>query len=195
MHIPKSGQYEDQERTLSDSKNPYAPPRAELESQPARGYWREGKTLVVRTDSALPERCVKCNAPAAQPMKARWVYWHHPGWYLLVLINVLLYVLVALIIRKRTKVALGLCPKHRLRRRIFLFIGWGGFLFGLAFLVAGLSESQAGPAVGILIILVAVVAGIAGSRVAYPSRITKEEARLNGCGGAFLDSLESRKRD
>jgi hypothetical protein len=172
--------------------NPYAPPRAGLEVQPAGGCWREGKALVMRAGSALPHRCVKCNEPAAQPIKSRWVYWHHPGWYLLILVNVLVYVLVALVVRKRSRIAPGLCSRHRRRRRVFLAIGWGGFFLGLAFFFPGPLETAAGPAIGMLIILAAIITGMAGARIAYAARITKEEVRLKGCGAAFLDSLESR---
>jgi hypothetical protein len=176
----------------STAVNPYAPPRAGLEVQPAGGCWREGKALVMRAGSALPHRCVKCNEPAAQPIKARWVYWHHPGWYLLILVNVLVYVLVALVVRKRSKIAPGLCSRHRRRRRVFMAIGWGGFFLGLAFFFPGPLETAAGPAIGMLIIFAAILAGMSGARIVYPSRITKEEVRLKGCGAEFLDSLESR---
>jgi hypothetical protein len=125
-------------------------------------------------------------------MKSRWLYWHHSAWYLLVLINVLIYVVVALVVRRRAKVAVGLCSRHRLRRRVFLSIGWGGFAFGLAVIVAALSNSEGALALGVLIILVAAIVGIFGSRVTYPSKITKEEVRLSGCGAPFLDSVESR---
>jgi len=176
---------------VSPSANPYAPPRAALDTQPADEYWREGKVLVMRVGSALPPRCVRCNQPAVQPTKSRWLYWHHPGWFLLILINVLIYVLVALAVRRKAKVAVGLCAKHRQRRRVFLSIGWGGFALGLAIIFSQLSgESAAG--LGMLIILFAAIVGIVGSRVAYPSRITKEEVRLKGCGAPFLDSVRSR---
>jgi len=174
------------------NNNPYAPPRAALDTQPADGYWREGKVLVMRVGSALPQRCVRCNEPAVQPTKSRWLYWHHPGWFALLLINVLIYVLVALAVRKKAKVGLGLCARHRLRRRVFLSIGWGGFLFGLAVIFAQLSGSESAAGLGMLIILFAAIIGIFGSRIAYPSRITKEEVRLKGCGVPFLDSVESR---
>jgi hypothetical protein len=125
-------------------------------------------------------------------MKSRSLYWHHSAWYLLILVNVLIYIVVGMAVRKRAEVALGLCSKHRLRRRVFLSIGWGGLAFGLVVVAAGLPDSGGALVLGISIILVTAIVGIFGSRVAYPSRITKEEVRLNGCGAPFLDSVESR---
>jgi hypothetical protein len=178
------------ERNVSNEINPYAPPKAVLEVEPAHEYWREGKILVMRIGSAAPPRCVKCNEPAVKPIKSRVVHWHHPGWYVLVLVNVLLYVLVAFFIRKKARIALGLCQRHLLRRRIFATIGIGGFVFGFFLAAVGVNHDEGGSAVfGALLMLIAAIAGLAASRTAYPSGITKEEVRLKGCGTAFLDSL------
>src|SRR5262249_43785371 len=146
-----------------------------------------------RSGGALPARCVKCNADALQPIKERTLYWHHPAWFALVLVNVILYAIVALVVRKKAKLKLGLCVGHKRRRTIFLWIGWGGFFLSLLTAFAGISVDL-GPLalIGLLGILVFIVAGIAGSGIAAPSKITKEEIRLRGCGRPFLDSLESR---
>lgn len=175
---------------MNKVSNPYAPPKAALEDEPIHDYWREGNVLVMKQDSALPARCVKCNEPAVEPMKERRFYWHHPGWYLFILINIVVYAIIAMIVRKKARVAVGLCPKHLLRRRIFLAIGWGSFLFGLAAIFSGLSPDRGDMVlVGISLLLIGIIAGMIGSRIVYPSRITKEEVRLKGCGNEFLDSL------
>ena len=146
----------------------------------------------MRIGSAAPDRCVKCNEPAVQPIKARWMRWHHPGWYLLIFINVLIYVIVGLFVRKKARVALGLCAKHYQRRRVALAIGTGGFVFGLLAVFYGMNANATGFALlGAMVLLAALLVSLYGSRIAYPSRITKEEVRLKGCGAAFLDSLEN----
>ena len=167
--------------------NPYSPPKAALEARAAGGYRREGKEAVLPPGGTLPPRCVKCNEAALQPMKPRKLYWHHPGWFLLVFVNVLIYIIVALIVRRRAEVTYGVCAKHRLRRRVFIAVGWIGFVLSLMVIVVN-------PLAGLGGVLVAALAGIIGSRLAYPSRITKEEVRLRGCGEAFLASLESDAR-
>jgi len=166
--------------------NPYAPPRAAVEAPPPQNCWREGKILVLRPGSALPARCVKCNAPATQPMRERRIYWHHPA-------LLLLYLIVAVIVRKSAKVAIGICPDHQFRRRMFLAVGWGGVaLCTLAGFVGASANRGELIAFGILGALLAIIVGMVGSRIAYPARITKEEIRLKGCGAPFLDSLQSR---
>jgi hypothetical protein len=166
------------------SANPYAAPRAALESHAAGGYWREGKLAVLHPGGTLPARCIKCNERAVQPMKTRKLYWHHSAWYLLFLVNAVIYVVIALIIRKKAEVTYGLCEHHQNRRRLFSAIGWIGFFVGFALIFVT-------PVLGLITTVSAIIAGVFGSRLAYPSRITKEEVRLAGCGEAFLASLEN----
>ena len=88
-------------------RNPYAPSQATLkQSGPPSGQlnsrataWRYRKMLVMVPETALPDRCIKCNAPAHEPTKERKVYWHHPAVYVLILINVILYAIVGAIVR------------------------------------------------------------------------------------------------
>jgi hypothetical protein len=165
------------------SANPYSPPKAALEVHAQGEYWRDGKNVMCHPGSTLPARCVKCSEPALQPMKARKLYWHHGAWYLLVLLNVVIYVIVALIVRRKATVTYGVCSRHRNRRWLFMAIGWGGSILGLLLLVVN-------PVIAITVVLAAVLAGFVGARLVYPTRITKEEVRLAGCGEAFLESLE-----
>jgi hypothetical protein len=173
--------------------NPYAPPRSAVEAPPPQACWRDGKVLVMQPGTSLPNRCVKCNAAALEPIRSRWIYWHHPAWYLLVLINVVLYAIVALVVRKRQQIAPGLCAGHRNRRRMFLAIGWIGFLLGFMAIPVGISGDQPGIAiVGVIAMGLSMLAGVSGGRIVYPALISKTEIRLKGCGSAFLNSLESR---
>ena len=43
-----------------------------------------------------------------EPTKMRKVYWHHPGVYALILINLIVYAIVAAIVRKRADTESGL---------------------------------------------------------------------------------------
>jgi hypothetical protein len=165
------------------SANPYSPPKAALEAHAHGEYWRDGKNVMCRPGSTLPPRCVKCNEPALQPMKARKLYWHHSAWYLFVFVNIVIYVIVAMIVRRKAVVTYGICAKHRNRRWLFIAIGWGGVALGVLLILAN-------AALALILMLVAMLTGLFGSRLAYPARITKEEVRLGGCGEAFLDSIE-----
>ena len=78
---------------------PYASPAAAGGYYPD-GAWREGNVLIVRKNVALPPRCVKCGAPAEGPLMKRTYYWHDPILYILILAGILIYAIVALIVRK-----------------------------------------------------------------------------------------------
>jgi len=182
----------------SASRNPYAPSSASLHTGTVRGdssgkvaVWRDRKTLVMLPEADLPDRCVKCNKPAAPPTKPRRVYWHHWAIYLVVLINILIYAIVALIVRKKAVVAPGLCAWHKTRRAVALTIGWIGLLGSLALMTFGVAQSinPAFAALGVVLLLVALLVLVGSSRIVYASRIDPDYIRLKGCKPDFLDSL------
>lgn len=175
---------------MSDPLNPYAPPKASLDPQSPESLWRDGKVLVVRPDSPLPARCVKCNAPAHLPLKRRKMYWH-PAWvYLLLFLSPLIYIIVALIVRKCATLSPGLCDAHRRRHWLGIALGWGGSLLALLLMFLGATYEYCSMAViGMILFLGAIVAGIILARVLQPERIDKDYIRLRGCGQAFLDTL------
>jgi hypothetical protein len=180
---------------MSDNKkNLYAPPKAvNLEPALAQNCWREGKVLVMRVGSGLPARGVKCDQPALQPMKEKKLWWHHPAWYLLILINIILYAVVAMFVRKKATVAIGICDDHDNRRRSLSLVAWAFFAVSLALIFGGLHIDRGALIVmGALGLLLSIIVGITASRSAYPAKITNEEVHLKGCGAAFLDSLPSR---
>ena len=88
------------------------------------GIWRDGEALVVHRNAVLPDRCVKCNAPAGGDRIRQRFGWHHPALYLLILGGVLIYAIVAIIVRKKAVLELGICAVHRKRRRMVTTIAW-----------------------------------------------------------------------
>ncbi|MFN8010510.1 MAG: hypothetical protein U0P81_03815 [Holophagaceae bacterium] len=171
-------------------ENPYAPPTASLEPHSEAGCWRDGRILVARPGAVLPSRCVKCGDPAEEPLKPRKFYWHHPAFYLIALVALLLYVIVAMIVRKEGTVSLGLCPRHRKRRLAGQLLGWLGFLLGMGLMITGAAQDSCGVAVaGLVAMLGCLVAGVILARLVHPERIDKDFIRLRGCGEAFLQGL------
>ncbi len=176
-----------------DNANPYAPPQAKnWQANTGLGCWRDGNILVVPTGEALPDRCVKCNAPAVKD-KPRAFTWHHPGWYLLLLLYVIGYVIVGLLVRKKVKIAIGICDAHRRRRRILHYCGLGLFLFGSAaiYCAAHFEYAPIG-LVGAVALLVSVIVAVIAGPLLSVARIDADEARFRGCGEAFLKSLRQR---
>ena len=183
-----------------DDRNPYAPsPASRTSTDPVSNgdgaagiaVWREGDVLIKLIGAEMPHRCVKCNGPADQPTRARKVYWHPPALYALVIVNVILYAIVATLVRKRAFVSAGLCTEHKKRRRNALLLAWTGSLGGIVLTFFGMASSWGawGAALGLLVILGSVVGGLIFTRIVYAKRIDKSYVRLKGCGMAFLTSL------
>lgn len=178
-----------------DKHNPYAPSAASLAGAAVNhaeggGVWRDGTVLVLTREGSLPARCVKCNEPAEEPTKNRRVYWHSPWIYLLILLNLLIYALVAVIVRKKAMVAPGLCSEHKKRRRIVIGIAWAVLVAGVALMIVGIENHQSVSAVvSLLLILVAAVMSTTVTRILRPNRIDAQYVRLKGCGSPFLDSM------
>ena len=172
-------------------RNPYAPPKADVFEVKPADCSRDGKLVVVRSGSDLPPRCIVCNAPARLPIKTRKVYWHSQWLYLLILVNVLVYVVVGVIARKSFRVSPGLCAAHEAARRRRMLLLLGG---GIAGLVGGgiLLDYEQGAVAAILFLagLVALVASALAVRRVYARQVTKEYARLAGCKEPFLASLD-----
>jgi hypothetical protein len=174
----------------NEDHNPYAPPKARLAVAQQGEFWRDGKTLVFLRDAEFPDRCVKCNAPAVEPKKRYKLYWHHPGWYLLILLNIIIYAIVGAIVGKRATAEVGLCGRHKRRVLIGRILGWGGFTAIVAAVWVGLGYGIEGLwAAGLLAFLPWAIATVVVLRLIYATRIDKEKVKVKGCGSEFLDSL------
>ena len=176
---------------MAEQHNPYAPSRAShagaaVTPAGGDGTWRDGAVLILSRDASLPPRCVRCNEAAQEPTKNRKVYWHSPWLYLLIILNILIYAIVATIVRKKATVAPGLCLAHKKRRRIGIGIAWTLLLGGFALLFSG---KPAGLVFGILLILIAILVSMSVTRIVRATRIDAQYVRLKGCGPAFLDSV------
>jgi hypothetical protein len=172
-------------------RNPYAPPKAQIDQVRDTQCSRDGNAVVVRAGSDLPPRCIHCNAPVTLPTKTVKLYWHSPWLYLLILVNIVVYVIAGVIARRTVKVSPALCDVHAAKRmrRILVFVGLGG-----ACIAAGIGMVQADQGgVAIVFFLLALSLLIFGSfaaRKLHAKKITKDYARLGGCKEPFLASLE-----
>ncbi|WP_257388845.1 hypothetical protein [Tahibacter caeni] len=181
------------------SHNPYAPPEARVVGRAAsfdgaQQVWRAGDRAVFRPGDDLPPRCVKCNADAEQPVKERAMHWHTPWLYLLLLVSILIYVIVALIVRKSAKVSPGLCAEHRLARRNIILGSWLAALAGMGLMALSIDRSS-GPLalLAAAVMLGSLIFGMVKGRIVYPTHIDAQRIELKGCGEAFLASLPQRR--
>ncbi|MEQ8786822.1 MAG: hypothetical protein RIC55_11010 [Pirellulaceae bacterium] len=116
---------------MTSSLNPYQPPQehgAPVEPPSdfdAEGPWRSGTVLVTRKGASLPPRCVKTNLPAERTLWCK-VSWHPPAFAWTMLAGPV-YVVVALIVRKRARIDVGLTGERYRRFRLLHSAVW---LFG-----------------------------------------------------------------
>ena len=151
--------------------------------------WRNDSTLVMTKEALLPNRCIKCNAPADEQLKRK-LTWHHPALYLLVFVSVLIYAIVAMIVRKTATVNIGLCEDHLSSRRRNLLITWGlGFGSVASFVGAALLEDGTLLLLGITLLLGCAIYGIVTLRVVVPSKIDDYFVWLKGIDGNYLQQF------
>jgi hypothetical protein len=158
------------------------------------GVWRDERVLVFNKAATLPERCVRCNEPSEGSGYKSTFYWHEPALYLLILCGLLVYFIVALIVRKKAEVFVGLCPRHAAQRQRGRIGGGLLLVLGLVFLpVAAVVES--GGAffgwTGLVMIVVAIVLSAVGSVGIRPQRIDDQVVRLKGVNRDYLARLPS----
>jgi len=151
------------------------------------GIWRDKSTLVMTKDASLPDRCVKCNAPANGVRLKRRLAWHSPVLYLLIFLAVLIYVILAGMLSKRATVYLGLCNEHFQRRRKQKAIGWLLLAIGVVGPILAIAYDY--PMLGLLgfaVFLFAVVWLVVVSRVVVVRKIYDQLVWLNGINSDYL---------
>lgn len=152
--------------------------------------WRENKKLVMRREAQLPDRCIKCNEPAYGGRLKRKLSWHHPALYLLILVALLLYLLIALIVRKTATVEIPLCERHLAKRRRDLWISWTTVLAGLGgFFLAVAFNDGVFALLGSVLLLVGVIYTVIATRLVVPTRIDESYVWLTSVNADYLSSL------
>jgi hypothetical protein len=163
--------------------------------EPVGTIWRHGKQLVALVNTPLLDRCVKCNAPSEGNRLKRNFYWHHPALYFLVIFpGLLIYAIVAIIVRKRSKTEVGLCSVHRKRRAIWILSCWAAFFAGVAGVIVGanaLSGNAAAAVItsSIVVMLASIITGVVMARTVAPTRITRTHVFLKGVHPDYLETL------
>lgn len=154
------------------------------------GVWRDQKKLVMDKNANLPGRCVKCNAPAQGQRLKRSIYWHPPAIYLLICAGVLLYAIVALIVRKSATIHVGMCADHLQKRKIGILASWGiVVLSAIAFVVGANQELPALLILGLILFFAAVVYGIRVAQPVTAAKMTDQHVWLNGVCIPYLEEL------
>jgi hypothetical protein len=181
--------------------SPYAPPPPpaqfyrgpnpyEAQATTPAGVWRDDKTMVLAKNAPLPAVCVKCGCAVEQADFKRNFRWHTPALYLLLLISVPIYLIVALCVQKRATVHLGLCEEHRAKRRKGLTVGWVAFVLGLVMLLFGIgSETPALLLLGLLGFFAGLIYVLVAAHLLTPKKIDQNFVWLNGAHPDLLARL------
>ncbi len=159
--------------------------------------WQQGNSvLIMHKNAELPLRCVKSNQPCNRQLK-RSLSWHHPAWYLLIIVCGLVpYIIAALIVRKTATIHVGLSEEWFARRRSAMVTGWGCALFGIAMLIAGFATLDTGEVAaatliigGIGLLLFGMIFGLVRSRIVEVKKFEGDYIWLKGCHADFLAAL------
>lgn len=104
----------------------------------------------------------------------------------------LIYFIVAMVLRKRATVELGLCEDHKAKRRyaiwttIFLvLLGFGGFA------LAVMIEDGTPALIGFFLLLTSLIFGLFATRVGYPTKIDDRFVWLKGLNKDYVETFPS----
>ncbi len=151
---------------------------------------RKGKDLIVPRSASLPAQCVKCGAPASTPWRKKF-YWHTPWLALLVVLNLLIYVIVAAIVRKNMELNVPLCDNHHADRKRYKVLG---IIMILGCIPVGLAlgtyfSEPLGWITGLLMFFASVVFYFLCGLGFRPMKIDDNGGVFRGACTAFLDLL------
>jgi len=154
---------------------------------------REGSKLVIPHGAPLPDRCVKCNAPAHGFRLRRRLTWLHPAYLLLLFGGLIFYAIAAALASKSAEIQVGVCPEHRKRRLQAIIGGWtlglsGAILMPWLAITLGSGWIALG---GVGMALVGMFGGILVARLVRPSRIDDNQAWLSGVDREYLNELSA----
>ena len=156
-----------------------------------RDAWRDGGMLVVRSGATLPDRCISTNAPAAGRLRYK-LFWHPPALYLAIFGGLWLYVLLALLMRQRVDVEVGVSQEVLAKRKTAfwssLTLAAVGVVFLLSTTVGGVDPM---PSLGAFMLVAAPLIWIFGSRLIGVVRIEGGYAWIRGANPDFLMGLPS----
>ncbi len=128
----------------------------------------------------------------SQPVKQRTLYWHKPIYYALILLHLFIYALVAIFVRKKAKLSIGLCSQHKKQRYIRIAIVCLAVFISLGLMFFALANDMLMDYILIfgLVLLISLIALVFASRLVLATKIDDTGVCIKGCGEDFLRSFE-----
>ena len=170
--------------------NPYATPEADLAEPSVTGdeIYSDGRYVVAREVTAWPNRCYECNEPASRHAETKASY-VNPWWYLTILINIVIAIIIVMIVRKNYRLLLPMCEKHHLRARrigqakVLVAVAFMGFLVA-AIVIQNLITVLITVMLFLGLMMLAVV-----SRTVYVAKRKEDWLYYSGAGKPFVRAL------
>lgn len=151
--------------------------------------WRDKSILIMTKEAFLPNRCIKCNEPTGERLKRK-LSWHHPAIYLTILASILVYVVIAMVLRKSATINIGFCEDHLAQRHRHLMVTWALGIAGvLSFPLGAALEDVNTIVIGILLLGATAIYGIVTLRVVVPTKIDDHFVWLKGVSAEYLQEF------
>jgi hypothetical protein len=158
---------------------------------------RRGSKLIVPVPSPgqvviLPPPCIRCGAAADGKPVEKTLYWHHPAVYLAILAGLIIYVVLAVVLRKGIKVRVPLCAQHAKRRSTAITLAWVLPLVGIAdaFILPQFNVDGGVVAlITVVLILTGIVIWAVVANPIRPSKIDQYQGEFTGFCSAYLQQF------
>jgi len=157
----------------------------------AASLWRNDKALVMAKGAPLPQRCAKCNQAATLAPIKRTLYWHASWVYVFILINIIVYAIIAMAVRKKAPIGVYLCAEHRKNRWLYIGVSWLMILMAVGLFIGALNVNN-GAIAGLsafCLLVTGAVLGVWKGTLVRAKKIDDRFAWVNGFGPAFLSTL------
>ncbi len=161
---------------------------------------------VREADGRLPRVCMRCGEPATV-VRTRRLSWNPPWVIVLLLVNVLVYIIVAMILTKRATLQAPLCDAHKGHWRNRLLLVLGSFLAMAALGIAGgialsnaprhAQDALSGYAClggALLFVAWVILFAIVHSTSIRPNEITDTQVSLVGVSEEFVAAVDEADR-
>ena len=141
----------------------------------------EGRGLVVPVKYDFPAVCLLTGKTVDLVRMRRTLSWHHPLIALTFFIGVLIYLVIALIVRKQAKISFCINRAERSRRRKWHLANWGIFLMTfISLIIAGSTGISALFWLSPVCFIGSLVVYYMKVRYLYPTRIDTKVAVIRG---------------
>jgi hypothetical protein len=161
-----------------------------------RGAFARGRRLVARDGAILPDRCIKCNAPAADGRATRRYSYNitdgPPTARFIPVIGRfvrLIWEIQQMLTRQHIAVSLCLCKRHRLTRILFMLATAIITPTGIVLALLGARQQDSTQIVIGIIVAVIGLLCILGTKTLTVVAPSDFDVAFRGCGQRFLASL------